>query len=119
MSLADSPIDAYTVFSQRLSVLVQYKHNTKLPKPEFENPWNVPAPPMQQYDNGNTIIIFDNSNNYSIKDTLISARGEWESKWVGFSNMDTRLEAGTLDTNTRSSEDFPFMSATLQLRMRS
>lgn len=33
------------------------------------------------YDNGNTIIMFDNSHTRSIEDTLLSARGEWESRW--------------------------------------
>ena len=32
-------------------------------------------------ENGNVIIIFDNSQNCSSSDTLIAARQEWESKW--------------------------------------
>lgn len=35
----------------------------------------------QMYDNGNTIIIMDTSSSHSIKDTLIPARGEFESRW--------------------------------------
>lgn len=39
------------------------------------------TPKVDQLDNGNTIIIFDNSQSGSIADTLIAARETWESRW--------------------------------------
>lgn len=36
---------------------------------------------METLDNGNTIIIFENSQSGSIEDTIISARQYWESRW--------------------------------------
>lgn len=46
------------------------------------SPYGAERRPLdQRYDNGNTIIIFDNSQSNSILDTVITARGEWESRW--------------------------------------
>lgn len=33
------------------------------------------------YDNGNAILVFDNSRTGCIEDTLIDARGTWEKRW--------------------------------------
>lgn len=38
-------------------------------------------PRLGTLDNGNVIIIFDNSHSGSIEDTLIAARGAWECRW--------------------------------------
>ena len=76
-------IHAYDIFSQRLSVYVQYKNNnTPTPDADSSYPYgDNPESFVQQYDNGNTIIIFENSHSLSTEDTLISARGHWEAKW--------------------------------------
>ena len=39
------------------------------------------VPDLHSLDNGNTIIIFENSQSGSIDDTLIAARQQWESRW--------------------------------------
>lgn len=36
---------------------------------------------LRHLDNGNVIIIFDNSSSGSFEDTLIAARREWECRW--------------------------------------
>jgi hypothetical protein len=38
-------------------------------------------PRLHNLDNGNVVIIFDNSRSGSIEDTLIAARLAWESRW--------------------------------------
>ena len=56
---------------------------------DMDNPYNVPQGPQKPHeyvprldslDNGNTIIIFENSHTGSIEDTLITARQQWESR---------------------------------------
>ena len=80
---ADNTIHAYNIYSQRLAVYVQYKHRTPpTPDPDLVCPYgNNPPSFIKRYDNGNTILIIDNSRNNSIFDTLIPARGHLESKW--------------------------------------
>lgn len=39
------------------------------------------VPKLEALDNGNVIIIFENSQTGSIEDTLVAARGKWESRW--------------------------------------
>ena len=49
--------------------------------PNIENPYkegNDSYSRIHNLDNGNTIIIFENSHTNSIEDTLISARQKWE-----------------------------------------
>lgn len=49
--------------------------------PNIENPYNEgngDVSRIQNLDNGNTIIIFEESHTSSIQDTLISARHQWE-----------------------------------------
>ena len=55
----------------------------------IENPYDKPnahgkgeyIPRLRDLDNGNCMIIFENSESGSIFDTLIAARQEWESRW--------------------------------------
>ncbi|RPA89268.1 hypothetical protein L873DRAFT_1722655 [Choiromyces venosus 120613-1] len=82
----DNPVHRYNVFSQRFSVYVQYAaSDLQTPGPDIESPYkgleHGSRPLQKLYDNGSTIIVFDNSDTHSIYDTLISARGEWESRW--------------------------------------
>ena len=59
--------------------------------PDIQNPYeqqnrykakeNEYFPVLDSLDNGNVIIIFENSKSRSIKDTVISAREKWESRW--------------------------------------
>lgn len=46
-----------------------------------ENDTHKYVPDLQALDNGNTIIIFENSQSGSIEDTIITARQQWESRW--------------------------------------
>ena len=83
---ADNPVHRYNVYSQRLSVYVQYAaSDLQIPGPDFVSPYqgleHSSRPLEELYDNGSTIIIFDNSETRSIYDSLIPARGEWESRW--------------------------------------
>ncbi|KAF8247742.1 hypothetical protein K440DRAFT_600870 [Wilcoxina mikolae CBS 423.85] len=82
---ADNPILHSNVYAQRTSMYVQYSHpDLATPGPDVVSPYmrrHDHRPLDELYDNGNTIIIFDNSNSHSINDTLIPARGEWESRW--------------------------------------
>ena len=85
LTTVDNPVQRYNVYSQRLSVYVQYAaSDLQTPWPGIESPYCLEdgsRPLGELYDNGNTIIIFDNSMTRSIYDSLISARGEWESRW--------------------------------------
>ncbi|KAL8724757.1 MAG: hypothetical protein Q9166_007771 [cf. Caloplaca sp. 2 TL-2023] len=58
--------------------------------PDIESPYengsskNNPHeyfPRLESLDNGNAIIIFENSCSGSIDDTMITAREQWESRW--------------------------------------
>ncbi|KAL7276287.1 hypothetical protein RUND412_000753, partial [Rhizina undulata] len=82
----DNPFHRYDVFSQRVSVYVQFTSpSLSHPDPDMVSPYEgreVDGKPLEKtYDNGNTIIVFDTSDTGSIYDTLIAARGEWESRW--------------------------------------
>jgi len=86
LTSADNPVHRYNVYSQRLSVYVQYAApDLQTPGPDFISPYqgleHGSRPLEELYDNGSTIIIFDNSETRSIYDSLIPARGEWESRW--------------------------------------
>ena len=73
------------------SCYIQSKTPADVPDyPDIENPYKEPSevqdpheyvPHLDTLDNGNTIIIFENSESGSINDTLITARQEWESRW--------------------------------------
>ena len=87
----DNPKYGHDVYVQRLNCYVQHKETvTDVPlTPDIENPYNKPrregkqsyVPDLNTLDNGNCIIIFENSESGSIDDTLITARQEWESRW--------------------------------------
>ena len=73
------------------SCYIQSKTTADIPDyPDIENPYQERpetqdpheyVPHLDTLDNGNTIIIFENSESGSINDTLITARQEWESRW--------------------------------------
>lgn len=85
-----------------MSCYVQHKE-VSLEVPEhadIENPYHPPKenggtddkgkgkdkdkgyfPKLSTLDNGNAVLIFDNSHSGSIEDTLIAARQTWESRW--------------------------------------
>ncbi|KAI9892610.1 MAG: hypothetical protein M1814_001303 [Vezdaea aestivalis] len=84
------PRPAFEVFSQRLSLYIQHRDSTRVPfDVGDENPYENPKGPghpnylpnIETLDNGNVIIIFENSQTSSVHDTLIAARKEWESRW--------------------------------------
>ncbi|QSS54073.1 hypothetical protein I7I53_01526 [Histoplasma capsulatum var. duboisii H88] len=94
----DNPKYGYDVYVQRVSCYIQHKQTSiEVPRnPDIKNPYIIePAktdsaknrlkneyiPRLNTLDNGNAILIFDNSHNNSIEDTLIGARGVWESRW--------------------------------------
>ncbi|MCJ1462795.1 hypothetical protein MMC07_001398 [Pseudocyphellaria aurata] len=82
----DNPTYGWDVYVQRLCCYIQHRENSmEVPaSPNIENPYNQGdgyVPRVQNLDNGNTIIIFENSFTGSIEDTLISARQQWESRW--------------------------------------
>lgn len=105
--LADQPAYGFDVYVQRLSVYVQLSDGRpgQAVDPDIPNPYNEEAyeeyqrlkkqygnvdanehqdqyiPKLRTLDNGNTIIIFENSVSGSVKDTLIGARQELESRW--------------------------------------
>jgi hypothetical protein len=78
---SDNPVHRFNVYAQRASVYVQYSNKElQEPAPDVASPYNNKYE-IDRYDNGNTVILFDNSDSHSIMDTLIPARGEWESRW--------------------------------------
>lgn len=104
---ADQPCYGFDVHVQRLSCYVQLSEGRpgQAVDPDIPNPYdeeayeeyqrlkkqygNVDAnehqdqyiPKLRTLDNSNTIIIFENSQSGSVKDTLIGARQELESRW--------------------------------------
>jgi hypothetical protein len=93
----DQPAYGFDVFVQRLSVYIQHKEIAPaIPTdPDIINPYGTTEndtkdakgramsyfPRLDSLDNGNAIIIFENSHTGSIEDTVIEARAEWESRW--------------------------------------
>lgn len=55
--------------------------NPELPPPDAELASPYSDGLGERFDNGNTIIIFDNSGSQSIHDTLVPARGSLEARW--------------------------------------
>lgn len=92
----------YDVNVQRLGVYVQYSDGEASPPEDQQSPYpqehrqqqdmndkdqpngvhRAHMPPLSSLDNGNTIIIFENSLTGSVTDTLIGARQEIEARWV-------------------------------------
>ena len=105
--MADQPRHGFDVYVQRLSVYVQLSDGRpgQAVDPDIPNPYNEEAyeeyqrlkkqygnvdanehqdryiPKLRTLDNGTTIIIFENSQSGSVRDTLIGARQELESRW--------------------------------------
>ncbi|KAL8774961.1 MAG: hypothetical protein Q9209_000440 [Squamulea sp. 1 TL-2023] len=88
----DNPAYGWDVYAQRLSCYIQHKEPpSEIPGyPAIENPYENGSkkkdpheyfPRLESLDNGNAIIIFENSCSGSIDDTMVEARSQWESKW--------------------------------------
>ena len=95
----NNPTYCYDAFVQRIGVYVQY-HDGAPPPDDVKNPYlhqngyenkhekggkpgheKPHLPLLESLDNGNTIIIFENSRTQSVKETLIGARQQIESRW--------------------------------------
>ncbi|KAL8878758.1 MAG: hypothetical protein Q9198_003504 [Flavoplaca austrocitrina] len=91
----DNPAYGWDVYPQRLSCYIQHKEppseESAVPGVlDVQNPYeNGPTqndpheyfPRLESLDNGNAIIIFENSCSGSIDDTIVEARSQWESRW--------------------------------------
>lgn len=88
----DNPRYGWDVYVQRISCYIQHKETVQemsqyqdIANPyrevKNENNTHTYVPDLDSLDNGNTIIIFENSQSGSIEDTLINARQQWESRW--------------------------------------
>ncbi|KAL8991293.1 MAG: hypothetical protein Q9177_000256 [Variospora cf. flavescens] len=88
----DNAAYGWDVYAQRLSCYIQHKEPvSELPGyANIENPYEASNgksdpheyfPRLESLDNGNVIILFENSCSGSIDDTMISAREQWESRW--------------------------------------
>ncbi len=101
------PCDAHEAYVQRLSVYVQFSNGSagSASDPDVPNPYNEEEfedfkrlkksygnvnanehkekyiSKLNALDNGSTIIIFESSQTGDVKDTLIGARQEVESRW--------------------------------------
>lgn len=126
------PCYGYDVFVQRLSVYVQLSDGRpgQAVDPDIPNPYNEEAyedyqrlkksygnvdanehrdryiPKLRTLDNGNTIIIFENSQSGSVRDTLIGARQELESRWRRLTFYLPREQTDNDDTLTVECMDF-------------
>ena len=90
----DDPTYKYDVCVQRSGLYVQYRNSSvaNTDDGETENPYQVPLrvpagrkanyiPDLDNLDNGNAIIFFDDSMSGNIYDTLIPARRGLEDRW--------------------------------------
>ena len=86
----DQPRYGWDVHVQRLSCYIQHKEPVQDVPSYLESPYRDEKneenphryiPDLESLDNGNTIIIFENSQSGSIEDTAIAARQQWESRW--------------------------------------
>ena len=86
-----NPTYGWDIYVQRMSCYIQHKETfSEIPNsPDIKNPYSNGqttrsshqyVPKVESLDNGNTIIIFENSQTGSIDDTLIAARQQWESR---------------------------------------
>ena len=129
---ADQPCYGYDVYVQRLSVYCQLSSGPpgQAVDPDIPNPYdeeayteyqrlkksygNVDAnedpnryvPKLLSLDNGNTVIIFENSQSGSVKDTLIGARQELESRWRRLTFYMAREDLENDDTLATECMDF-------------
>ena len=87
----DNPTYGWDIYVQRMSCYIQRKESfLEIPNSaDIRNPYingqtkqnsNQYVPNLESLDNGNTIIIFENSQSGSIGDTLVAARQQWESR---------------------------------------
>ncbi|KAG8529370.1 uncharacterized protein KY384_006006 [Bacidia gigantensis] len=88
----DNPKYGFDLYVQRISCYIQHKDPIvdTIDYPGIESPYDESnggpdpqhyVPHLESLDNGNVIIIFENSPFNSPWDTLISAREQWESRW--------------------------------------
>jgi hypothetical protein len=128
----DQPCYGYDVYVQRLSVYCQLSSGRpgQAVDPDIPNPYNEEAyteyqrlkksygnvdanehqdryiPKLRSLDNGNTVIIFENSQSGSVKDTLIGARQELESRWRRLTFYMSREDLENDDTLATECMDF-------------
>ncbi len=87
----DNAAYGWDIYVQRISCYIQHKETfSEIPSSsEIRNPYSNGytnrgphqyVPNLESLDNGNTIIIFEDSQTGSIGDTLIPARQQWESR---------------------------------------
>ncbi|KAH5139488.1 hypothetical protein HBI56_226600 [Parastagonospora nodorum] len=129
---ADQPCYGFDVYVQRLSVYVQLSDGRpgQAVDPDIPNPYNEEAyeeyqrlkksygnvdanvhqeryiPKLRTLDNSNTVIIFENSQSGSVKDTLIGARQELESRWRRLTFYLPREDMESDDTLATECMDF-------------
>ncbi|KAI2001721.1 hypothetical protein LOZ39_005434 [Ophidiomyces ophidiicola] len=93
----DNPAYGYDVFLQRISCYIQHKQVIVEPPPtdpDITSPYLPDAqidcdgdgvkeyiPRLRSLDNGNAILIFDDSHSGVLDDTLIPPRDSWEARW--------------------------------------
>ncbi|EEQ35327.1 conserved hypothetical protein [Microsporum canis CBS 113480] len=97
----DNPAHGYDVYVQRLSCYVQHKQtpgtiSLPMEDSDIKNPYHIEdnqagdspekrkdvyIPRLNTLDNGNAILIFDNSHTGCLDDTLIPPRQTWEERW--------------------------------------
>ncbi|KAF9696293.1 hypothetical protein EKO04_005551 [Ascochyta lentis] len=128
----DQPCYAYDALVQRLSVYVQLSSGTpgSATDPDIPNPYNEEEfedykrlkksygdvnanehrekyiPKLNTLDNGSTIIVFESSQSGDVKDTLIGARQEIESRWRRLTFYLSREEASTDEALTAECMDY-------------
>jgi hypothetical protein len=128
----DQPCYGFDVYVQRLSVYIQLSDGRpgQAVDPDIPNPYNEEAyeeyqrlkksygnvdanehqeryiPKLRTLDNSNTIIIFENSQSGSVKDTLIGARQELESRWRRLTFYLPREDMDNDDTLATECMDF-------------
>ena len=128
----EMPCYAYDALVQRLSVYVQLSTSTpgSATDPDMPNPYNKEEfedfqrlkksygdvnanenrekyiPKLNTLDNGSTIIVFESSQSGDVKDTLIGARQEIESRWRRLTFYLSRAEASSDETLTIECMDY-------------
>lgn len=128
----EMPTYAYDALVQRLSVYVQLSTSTpgSATDPDIPNPYNEEdfedyqrlkksygdvnanehrekyIPKLNTLDNGSTVIVFESSQSGDVKDTLIGARQEVESRWRRLTFYLSRAEASTDETLTVECMDY-------------
>ncbi|KAH6644120.1 hypothetical protein C7974DRAFT_407825 [Boeremia exigua] len=128
----EMPSHAYDALVQRLSVYIQLSSSTpgSATDPDIPNPYNEEdfedyqrlkksygdvnanehrekyIPKLNTLDNGSTIIVFESSQSGDVKDTLIGARQEVESRWRRLTFYLSRAEASSNETLTVQCTDY-------------